>query len=145
MESKMDLLKSYLEDQENALVKVPDNDNLEKFKNDVRIWMEIDNNIRNIKKALKERNDAKKVLTNKILEFMGRFNIEDLNTKEGVKLRYQINNVTIKPSKKDIECRLKENFGKVESVDELTQRVFTCQKKEKPTLRRINNRKVLEI
>lgn len=145
MDSKMDLIKSYLQDQENTLVQVPDNETLDKFKLDVRAWMDLDNNIKSIKKVLKERNDMKKALTGKILDFMGKFNIEDLNTKEGIKLRYQVNNVSIKPSKKDIENRLKENYHKVNNIDELTQMVFSCQKKERPTLRRINKKKVLDI
>ena len=103
---KSKLINSYLEQQmqetcENhalTIMEMPDNQSLEEFKSQVRAWVEIDNNIRKLKKSIKEHNNAKKELNDFILRFMIKYNIEDLNTKDGSKLRYKINQVKCKPS-----------------------------------------------
>lgn len=125
---------------ENALttVELPDNASLEEFKNQVRIWIELDNNIKKIKQDINEKNNIKKELTNQILRFMIRFNIEDLNTKDGSKLRYKVSQVKVKPSTTDIKNRMSENFDKVKTAEELVEKVLLPTKKsEKPTLRRL--------
>jgi hypothetical protein len=120
-------------------VEMPDNDSLEQFKNQVRAWVEIDNSVKALKNAIKDRNLAKKELTDKILRFMIKFNIEDLNTKDGSKLRYKVNQVKKSPTAKDIKTRLADNYSKVDNAEELSNRLFQCNKIEKPTLRRLKS------
>lgn len=60
---------------------------VEEFKKLVHKWLSIDDDIRQLKKAEKELNEAKKVLTPEILEFMSKNSIEDCNTMNG-KLKY---------------------------------------------------------
>jgi hypothetical protein len=144
---KSKLINSYLEQQmqetcENhalTIMEMPDNQSLEEFKSQVRAWVEIDNNIRKLKKSIKEHNNAKKELNDFILRFMIKYNIEDLNTKDGSKLRYKVNQVKCKPSVNDIKTRLIEHFDKVKDIDELTEKLFVPMKEtKKPTLRRLN-------
>jgi hypothetical protein len=146
---KSKLINSYLEQQlqetcENkdkslTIIEMPDNDSLEDFKNQVRQWVEIDNNIRVLKKSIKDQNTIKKDLNEAILRFMIRYNIEDLNTKDGSKLRYKVNQVKCKPTVSDMKTRLIENYDKVKSVEELTDRIFVPTKEsKKATLRRLN-------
>ena len=154
---KNTLINNYLQDQvhcskqsddaesnknKNALcqyVEMPDNDSLEEFKNQVRAWVEIDNNIKALKNAIKERNVAKKELTDRILRFMIKFNIEDLNTKDGSKLRYKVNQVKKNPTAKDIKTRLADNYNNAKNAEELSNRLFQCDMVEKPSLRRLKN------
>ena len=122
-------------------VDLPDNAVLEEFKNQVRVWIDLDNTIRKLKQATSERNVLKKQLTEKILRFMSKYNIEDLNTKDGSKLRYKVSHVKPTVSKADIKERLVANYGKVDNLDELTKIVFdvaTEQRVEKVSLRRFN-------
>jgi hypothetical protein len=121
------------------IVEMPDNNSLEQFKNQVRSWVEIDNNVKALKQAIKDRNVVKKDLTDKILRFMIKFNIEDLNTKDGSKLRYKVNQVTKNPTAKDIKKRLVENYHKVNNAEDLSNTIFICNKVDKPTLRRLKN------
>ena len=121
------------------IVEMPDNNSLEQFKNQVRSWVEIDNNVKALKQAIKDRNVVKKDLTEKILRFMIKFNIEDLNTKDGSKLRYKVNQVTKNPTAKDIKKRLVENYHKVNNAEDLSNTIFICNKVDKPTLRRLKN------
>lgn len=62
---------------------LPDSASLDEFKNQVRIWMELDHSIKQLQQLSRERRTFKKLLTEKILTFMARFNIDDLNTKDG--------------------------------------------------------------
>lgn len=147
---KSQLFNSYLEqqmkesidkDDKNALtiMEMPDQQSLEDFKSQVRLWVEIDNNIRKLKKTIQEQNNAKKNLNDSILRFMVKYNIEDLNTKDGSKLRYKVNQVKSKPTVSDIKKRLIENYDSVKSVDELQEKLFVHTKEtKKQTLRRIN-------
>lgn len=118
-------------------MELPDNQVLDDFKSQVRMWIEIDNQIQKLQAAMRERKSVKKQLTEKILKFMGRYNIEDLNTKDG-KLRYRTANVKATVTKAEIKQRLIENYGKVQNIEELTNLVFASQEKsQKPTLRRL--------
>ena len=118
-------------------MELPDNEVLDDFKQQVRMYNEIDNQIMKLQAAMRERKALKKQLTEKILKFMGRYNIEDLNTKDG-KLRYRTTTVKVGVSKADIKQRLIENYGKVSNLDELTNIIFTSQETvQKATLRRL--------
>lgn len=123
-------------------VEVPSNQVLDEFKVQVRTWLDLDSTIKKLQGALRERRALKKELTEKILAFMARYNIEDLNTKEG-KLRYKL--VQVKPAitPKTIRERLLEQFSTVKSSEELVKKVFEQvpeQKFERASLRRINVR-----
>ena len=58
-----------------------------KLKNEVKEYLELDDQIKAINKALKERRDKKKKLSESILENMKKFQIDFMNTKNG-KLTY---------------------------------------------------------
>jgi Family of unknown function (DUF5760) len=127
------------DDNVNALqpMDLPDNEVLDEFKQQVRMYNEIDNQIIKLFAAVKERKAIKKQLTEKILKFMGRYNIEDLNTKDG-KLRYRTTTVKPTVSKTEIKQRLIENYGKVQNIEELTTIIFAHQEPvQKATLRRL--------
>lgn len=121
-------------------IQIPDDASLIEFKQNVRAWMEADNYIKKLQQAAKEKNVQKKCLTEKILSFMAKFNIEDLNTKDG-KLRYKITYVKEPISQKIIKQKVSEYFTTTKSSDELVHKVFDEREKTpKPTLRRVNVR-----
>ena len=117
-------------------IDVPSVEDLEDFKNCVKIWMELDANVKKMQTLIKERNQIKKDVTKKILAFMSRFNIEDLNTKEG-KLRYKVTQVKAPLSQKEIKDKLEKTYKQGISVDELTEKVFERQVIPKHSLKRI--------
>lgn len=119
-------------------IELPDAAILDEFKNHVRAWIEIDNVIRKLQAAVKERNGLKKQLTEKILRFMSKYNIEDLNTKDGSKLRYKVCKSTAAPSKTQIKERLVQYYGNCASIDELTEKVFEKSQRDTVSLRRLN-------
>ena len=126
-------------------VEFPDDAIFKEFKNHVKMWMEIDNMIRKLKAVIKERNEVKQTLTEKILRFMATYNIEDLKTQEG-KLRYTVSKAKKAPSKAEIRERIAENYGKVSNLEELVEKIFAKEERaEKAALRRVNARKTVEL
>jgi len=110
---------------------------LEEFKSHVKDWLELDNQLKRLAAAAKERRKKKNDINLKILEFMGRFNIEDLNTKEGI-IRYRKTYVKEPLSQKTIKTKLEELFKDDLDIFEKVQKIFTERGKiEKTSLRRL--------
>lgn len=111
---------------------------LEEFKKEVQDWMQLDNDMKRLEAALKLRRTKKKDLNLKILDFMDRFNIEDLNTKHGV-IRYKKTYVKEPLSQKKIKEKLQEIFKDDKENSDKVEKIFTNRGKvEKNSLRRIN-------
>ncbi len=155
---KQELLAQYLHEQQmqsqRALVESqprPDGALLEEFKHQVKMWMEIDNQVKKMMSLVKEKRVVQKALTEKILDFMIRFNIEDLNTKDG-KLRYKVTRVKPSVKVKDIRQNLQTYFSADEDLcNKVMQAVFPVSKGqgsevvEKPSLRRLKSVNIISV
>ena len=87
----------------------------DKLKNEVKEYLELDDQIKEINKALKERREKKKKLSESILENMKGFNIDFMNTKNG-KLTYTTNKRKEPLNKKNLITGLNNYFdNEVES------------------------------
>ena len=133
---------------EQALVNAPDNMSLDEFKHQVKLWIELDNQIKQMSQIIKEKKKIQRMLTDKILAFMARYNIEDLNTKDG-KLRYKVTHV--KPSVKQTTIK-KKLYDYFEHDSELANKVVNAvfddtavQKIEKPALRRLKGVRIMNV
>lgn len=131
-------MQSYLSQQINMTggqtiqkVNIPTENELDEFKTYVKNYIDIDNDIKKLKGAIKERNNIKKEISNYIMTFMSKFNIEDLNTKHG-KIRYHITRVKKPLNEKVMKTRLLENFGSHTSPEDLAEKIFS----EKSTVER---------
>lgn len=110
---------------------------LEEFKDNVKQWLELDNQLKRLAAASKERRKKKNDINLKILEFMGKFNIEDLNTKDGI-IRYKKTFVKEPLSQKTIKTKLEELFKDDQENFEKIVKIFTDREKvEKTSLRRL--------
>lgn len=119
-------------------LELPDNTVMDEFKTQVRNWIELDNAVKKLQQAVRERNLMKKQLTEKILLFMAKYNIEDLNARDGSRLRYKVTQKTqpVKPT--EVKARLVEHFNQVSSAEELLEKVFApAQKVDKVVLKRL--------
>lgn len=85
-------------------------DMLEAFKHDVRIWLELDTSIRVLQANLRERRAEKTLLTQRMLEFMRRYQIDDLNTPMG-RLRFQVSKVKAPLSQRSIVDRITRYYS----------------------------------
>jgi len=110
---------------------------LQEFKDNVKRWLELDNQLKRLAAAAKERRNKKNEINNQILEFMSKFNIEDLNTKEGI-IRYKKSYVKEPLSQKTIKTKLEELFKDQPDIVERIDKIFTDRGKvEKLSLRRL--------
>lgn len=153
---KSHLINSYLNQQHSTTthtavpqgtlktIELPDRAVLDEFKNQVRMWIDVDNNVRKLKQAARERNLIKKQLSEKILTFMAKYNIEDLNTKDGSRLRFKVTTVKEPLTANKIKERLQENLGQINNVEDLNKKVFATKKIEKVSLRRLK-RNTLDV
>jgi hypothetical protein len=134
--------------KETSVVETPDNIALEEFKHQVKMWMDIDNQIKKLNQAVKEKKTVQKVLSEKILGFMSRYNIEDLNTKDG-KLRYKVSYTKPVVKKTSIKEKLLNYFEHdKETGKKVAQAVFDEEannKVEKVSLKRLKGVRIMNV
>jgi hypothetical protein len=112
---------------------------LEDFKADVRTWIELDDSIKTLQSAIRERRQEKVQLTKRVMEFMDRHDIEDLNTKRG-RIRYKTNVVRAPLSQSAIKERISTFFGgDASTAAMLTRTLFEDGREpvERSSLRRL--------
>lgn len=115
----------------------PNTVELDEFKNVVKSYLQIDNDIKKLRQVVKEKNNQKNVLMPRIIDFMTQYNIEDLNTQEGV-LRYKKTFVKSSLSQTNIKTKIIDFFDNSKKSEELTKYIFDNREKvEKISLRRL--------
>jgi hypothetical protein len=144
---KSQLINSYLAHQLNAdqpsnsstalqTIDVPNSDELARFKENVRFYIEIDDNIKKLKAQIAEHNAAKTLLSNHILQFMCKFSIDDINVNNS-KLKYRVSTVKSPLTQNTIKSKFIENYDNSLSAEEMAKKIFEERKTtEKHTLRR---------
>jgi hypothetical protein len=108
------------------------------FRTDVRTWLEVDTSIRALQASIRDRREAKRALSNRILSFMSRYNIEDLSTRAGC-LRFQVTYVRTPLSHQTIRRRIETFYSSnTEAAQELSGAVFgNRDRAERTSLRRV--------
>jgi len=111
--------------------------------------MEIDNQVKKMAQFVREKKVVQKALTEKIIAFMTKYNIEDLNTKEG-KLRYKVSQSKPAVKKTDVKQRLYNYFEHDKSLAEkVVSTVFAedtdVARVEKVSLRRLKGVRVMNV
>lgn len=112
----------------------------DKFKSDVKEYLEIDDQIKAINKALKLRRDKKKLLSESILENMNKFQINFMNIKNG-KLTYSESKRKEPLNKKNLITGLNNYFDNEVESKRVSKLVLDSRKDVvKVTLRRTINK-----
>jgi len=107
----------------NILPEIP-KDQLECFKVNVKEWLDVDEQIRELEKQIKElKTTRNKKLEPKITGFMRSFNISDLNTDSG-KLRCNERNTRAPVSKKSIKESLEKVLTSTEQIDSAMDEIY---------------------
>ena len=114
---------------------LPDSVALEEFKNQVKIWMELENSIKQLQQLQRERKTFKNQLTEKILGFMARYNIDDLNTKDG-RLLYKMSYVKKPLTRTTIRQRVESALSNAvpDKCTAITSIVFNQDRAQKASL-----------
>ena len=107
----------------NILPEIP-KDQLDCFKVNVKEWLDVDEQIRELEKKIKELKATRnKKLEPKITGFMRSFNISDLNTDSG-KLRCNERNTRAPVSKKSIKESLEKVLTSTEQIDSAMDEIY---------------------
>ena len=124
------------------------NDNNEEFvefKNNVKEWLTLDDDIITLQKAIKERKKKKDELTPKVLDFMNRFKINDLNTNNG-KLKFTKSLQTKPLNKQFLITRLGDFFKDFSKGEKVASYILENRdKEEKLKLKRVVNKKEFNL
>ena len=106
-----------------------DNPEFIEFKDYVREWLALDDDIVTLQKALKERRQRKNDLTPMVLEFMSKTRLTDINTKDGGKIRFAKSVRTQPINKKYLITRLGDYFKNLEKGEQATNFLFENREK----------------
>ena len=118
-------------------------DDLQEFKEQVKSWIKLDNEVKAINAKIKildnERKHRKKlidVFSTKILQFMSTNEIDELNSKDGI-IKYKKSFVKEPLTQKQIKQKLLEQFNTMDDAEERINNVFKNRDKvEKLRLKR---------
>ena len=108
----------------------------EKFKENVKEYLDIDDQIKALNKAVKARRDKKKKLSEYILKLMKQFEIDNMNTSNG-KLIYSVSKSKEPLSKKNLLTTLNLYYNNNDKATEVSKYIMENRPvKERVTLRR---------
>ena len=107
------------------------------FKENVKEWITLDDDIKTLNLALKERKQKKNELTPKVLEFMNEYEVHDVKTTDG-QLKFS-KSLTSKPlNKKYLVSRLGDFFKDYTKGEKAVDFIYENRdKEEKLKLKRI--------
>ena len=111
------------------------------FKEEVKLWLRLDYEIKKLNDAIKERKNKKKEITPKLLDFMENHNINDLNTADG-NLKFQ-KSLRSKPlSKKYLLDRLGDFYKNHQKGEKVVNFIYNNREKtEISNLKRVYPKK----
>lgn len=134
---KLDLDNKYDEDE----TLFDENDsNFVEFKSSVKEWLMLDDDIITLQKAVKERKVKKDELTPKILGFMDKFNINDLNT-QGGKIKFTKSLYTKPLNKQFLISKLGDFFKDYRKGEKAATFILENRdKEERAKIRRVVNK-----
>jgi len=138
---------NYLDNEENESETYFNDDNEEflEFKNNVKEWLLLDDDIITLQTAIKDRKVKKNELTPKILDYMERYEINDLNTNNG-KIKFTKSLQTKPLNKQFLISRLGDFFKDFSKGEKAASFILENRdKEEKFKLRRVHNKKELNI
>jgi len=137
--------ETYEDDVENNTQFTDNNDEFIEFKNNVKEWLLLDDDIITLQNAIKDRKVKKNELTPKILEYMEKYEINDLNTNNG-KIKFTKSFQTKPLNKQFLISRLGDFFKDFSKGEKAASFILDNRdKEEKFKLRRVLNKKELNI
>ncbi len=123
---------------EDSIVQYQDNISLEEFRNIVKKWLEFDNAIKRMQETIRERRKSQEKLSEVITRFMCKYNIEDLNTKEGrIRCKTCVKKTPV--NQKVVKQKISDYFGPDnEKKEQILSKIYEDRdKKEIVSLRRL--------
>jgi len=133
------------DEEDNTEIFNDNNEEFVEFKNNVKDWVTLDDDISTLQKAIKERKKKKDELTPQIMDFMNRFKINDLNTVNG-KLKFTKSLYTKPLNKQYLISKLGDFFKDFSKGEKAASFILENRdKEEKFKLRRVVNKNELNL
>lgn len=134
-------LEKYIQQQQQMVVynnESTEDLSMADFKAHIKRWFELDNYLKKAKEVLKDKRAEKIKLSEIIMKFMNKHNIEDLNTKEG-RIRCKNTYVKAPVNKQLVQQRIADFFVHDEvKQKEILDKIYEEREAvEKTTLRRL--------
>lgn len=115
----------------------PNEDQIAEFRGHVRTWFQLDAEIKDLQRLARDKRVVKNKLRTVILDFMSRYNIEELRTQDG-RLRFETRSVRRAPTKAHIQNSIQNFFESQPNIaDELSQRLFLTDSVKQVSLKRV--------
>jgi hypothetical protein len=126
----------YEEDEDDANLPIPTEEDLSLFRQRVSEWTKLDDVIRKLTTALRERKVHQKAITQKIEEFMSNYGYDNLNTQQG-RIQHKVRQVKQPLKLADVRTMILEHNGL--SGEDLIKKIFEAERpiEEKKSLKRI--------
>ena len=122
-----------------------DNEEFVEFKDMVKEWITLDDDILKLRNAIKERTKRKNDITPKIMDFMNKFEINDLNTNGG-KLKFTKSLHTKPLNKQFLISKLGDFFKDFAKGEKIASYILENRDKaEVVKLRRVQNKKEFNL
>ena len=121
----------------------PSREDLETFKNLVKLYIDVTTETKKIQQTLREKNTLKKELTKKITNFMSMYKYEECNFKDGGILKYKVRQVKVQPKTTEIKNNLIQHFSTDTTAEELAKKIFEPKAIEKHSLLRSGTRSIV--
>ena len=90
------------------------------MKDQLKRWLQLDDQVRTLSIAIRERKCAQAALSPKIQDFMIKYGYNDVNAQDGTKIKSVVRNVKQQPKMKDIKQKILEQQG-----EEVLNTIFT--------------------
>lgn len=121
----------------------PNAEELDEFREVVASWIHLDEQVKKLQVAIRERKMAMNVLTPKIQNFMMKYKYDDLQTQAG-KIRSSVREVSVPIKIKDVKEKL---IAAGDKGEELVKTIFDAErpKVERRALRRIEPKVSLNL
>jgi hypothetical protein len=140
--------QDYYDNEENDDKSHIFNDNNQEFlefKRDVKEWITLDDDILTLQNAIKERRKKKNEITPKIINYMDKNEINDLNTNSG-KLKFSKSLQTKPLNKQFLISRLGDFFKDFSKGEKIASYILENRDKaEVVKLRRVQNKKEINV
>jgi len=118
----------------------------EKLQKNVKEYLELEEQITALKKAVKERTETRKTLSNEILENMKKLDLNHMNIKDG-KLVYKVTNNYKSITQRALSESLQSVFNNNdEAAQEAFKKILSSRERvEKVSLKHVKNRGGLDL
>ncbi|QIG60148.1 autolysin [Dishui Lake large algae virus 1] len=126
----------YEDDEDDENVPIPSEEELNLFRQRVAEWTKLDDIIRKLSTAIRERKVHQRAITQKIQDFMKAYGYDNLNTQQG-RIQHKVRQVKQPLKLVDVKTKILELQGV--SGEELVKKIFEAERpvEEKTSLRRI--------